>query len=49
MEINTLKRICIPVVEFMRENCSPHDTLIITDEQFKIVTDSICVPVNEDE
>lgn len=44
-----IEKICIPLVKFMRENCSPHDTLIVTDEYFKMVTDSICIPINEDE
>lgn len=38
---------CLPVVEYIRKNCSPHDTLIITDEQYKIVADEVVVPVSE--
>lgn len=45
-EIIELKALCKPIVDYMKKNCSPHDTLIITDEQFKIVSDTISVPIN---
>ena len=40
-KIIELKNICKPIIDYMKKNCSPHDTLIITDEQFKIVSDTI--------
>ena len=46
-KIIELKNICNPIIYYMKKNCSPHDTLIITDEQFKIVSDTISIPFSE--
>lgn len=46
-EREQLKTICMPVVEYMKKNCTPHDTIVITDEQFKLVSDEISIPVSE--
>ena len=46
VNIEELERVCKPVVEYMKKNCSPHETIVITDEQFKIVADTIVIPVN---
>lgn len=48
-DVEILCALCAPLAKLMKEKCSPHDTLIITDEYFKIVTDSICILFNEDE
>ena len=47
MDVNELNRVCMPALEFMKKNFTPHDTLIITDAQFKIVSDTVCIPINE--
>ena len=46
VNIEELERVCKPVVEYMKKNCSPHETIVITDEQFKIVADTIVIPAN---
>ena len=46
MDLKELHRVCLPVVEYMKKNCSPHDTIVITDEQYKIVADEVVVPVS---
>ena len=38
------KKICEPVVTYIRNNYSPHETVIITDCHAKIVSDKIGVP-----
>ena len=45
MDVRELTRVCMPVVAFMQKNCTPHDTLVITGAQFKIVTDTVSIPV----
>lgn len=46
MNLDELHRVCLPVVEYMKKNCSPHDAIVITDEQYKIVADEVVVPVS---
>ena len=46
MDVRELTRVCMPVVAFMQKNCTPHDTLVITGAQFKIVTDTVSIPVS---
>ncbi|MBQ8682428.1 MAG: hypothetical protein IJ510_01730 [Selenomonadales bacterium] len=46
MEQNELHRLCVPVVEYMKKNCSPHDTIVITDEQYKLVADEVVMLVS---
>lgn len=45
-EIEELRAVCMPVVEYMKKNCTPHNTVVITSEQFKVVADEITFPVN---
>ena len=40
-------KLCLPVAEFMKKNCLPHETVIITDEIIKLVADEINFPVKE--
>lgn len=47
MDIQEFKAVCLPVAEFLKKNCSPHDAVIITDEQFKLVSEELGFPVNE--
>ena len=47
MDEQELCRVCMPVVAYMRKNCCPHDTIVITDEQFKLVSDTISIPAIE--
>ena len=47
VNVEELERVCKPVVEYMKKNCSPHETIVITDEQFKIVADTIVIPIKE--
>lgn len=44
VNVEELEQVCRPVVEYMKKNCSPHETIVITDEQFKIVADTIVIP-----
>ena len=46
MDVRELTRVCMPVVAFMQKNCTPHDTLVITGARFKIVTDTVSIPVS---
>ncbi len=47
MNDKELARICMPAIAFMKKNCTPHDMLIITDAQFKVVTETVSIPINE--
>lgn len=42
-----LMRLCEPVAAFMQKNCTPHDTVIVTDVQVRMVSDEFSVPVSE--
>ena len=42
-----LVRLCLPVVAYMRKTCTPHDTLIVTDGQVRMVSDEFSEPVSE--
>ena len=44
VNVEGLEQVCRPVVEYMKKNCSSHETIIITDEQFKIVADTVVIP-----
>ncbi|WP_297967563.1 hypothetical protein [uncultured Anaerovibrio sp.] len=44
-QMNEFKQVCSPVVDFIKKNCCPHDTVIITSEQFKIISDEVVFPV----
>lgn len=46
-QIEEFKQVCTPVVDFIKKNCCPHDTIIITGEQFKLVSDEIGCPATE--
>lgn len=32
---------CMPAMEYLKKNCTPHDSLVITDEQFRLVNDTV--------
>lgn len=42
-----LMRLCEPVAAFMQKNCTPHDAVIVTDVQVRMVSDEFSVPVSE--
>lgn len=41
-----LVRLCMPVVAYMRKTCTPHDVLIVTDGQVRMVSDEFSEPVS---
>ncbi|MGP1365878.1 MAG: hypothetical protein ACTTKW_00965 [Schwartzia sp. (in: firmicutes)] len=47
MDMREFKKVCLPVAEFMQKNCSPHEAIIITGEQVKLVSEEIGFPVSE--
>ena len=47
MNDKELAQICMPAIAFMKKNCTPHDMLIITGAQFKVVTETVSIPINE--
>lgn len=47
--IKTLEDICKPVVDYLKNNYNPHCTVIITNNQIKLVEDKISVPVRSDD
>jgi len=46
-KMKLLEKAAREVVEFMNENCSPYDSVIVTSEQIKLVSDSISIPIKE--
>ena len=47
MNDKELAQICMAAIAFMKKNCTPHDMLIITGAQFKVVTETVSIPINE--
>ena len=50
-DLKELFEVCKPVVEYMRKNYCPHDTLLITQSHAEIVSGQKCVqfPMGEDD
>lgn len=44
-ELKDLYERCKPLVEYMRDNLTPNDALVITDKQAKIFKGALSVPV----
>jgi hypothetical protein len=44
-EIESLKNVCKPVLEYLKKNYNPHCSLIITDTYIRLVEDKIGIPV----
>lgn len=48
-EIESLEKICKPVVDYLKDNYNPHCTVVITDSQVKLVEDKIGIPIGSDD
>jgi hypothetical protein len=48
-EINSLKELCKPVVDYLKNSYNPHCTVIITDVEIKLVEDKIGIPMRSDD
>ncbi|AND84231.1 hypothetical protein CTDIVETGP_1589 [Clostridium tyrobutyricum DIVETGP] len=48
-EINSLKELCNPIVDYLKNNYNPHCTVIITDVEIKLVEDKIGIPIGSDD
>lgn len=42
-----IKETCQPVIDYLKAHFNPHCTVIITNEQIKIVSDELCIPTKE--
>lgn len=38
--------LAVPLVKFLQENGNPHQTIVITSESIKLVSDEYSIPVN---
>ena len=45
--IEDIKGLSMLIVAYMKKNCSPHDIVIITGEQIKIVSEEAAWPIME--
>lgn len=45
-KVKQLEKLCRPVVKFLQDNCSPHETVIITDSSFKMTSDVAGMPLD---
>ena len=43
-EFEDLKRICEPVVQYLRENYDPHTQIVVTYDSVKVMQEEIGVP-----
>ena len=43
-QVKHLADLCRPVVEFLQKNCTPHETVVITDGGFKMTSDIVGMP-----
>lgn len=44
-KIKKLENISKPILEFIRNNYNPHTTIIINENNIKVVSDEISIPV----
>ena len=47
-KMDKLEELCKPIAEYLRNNCCPYDSIVITDSQIRLVSDKIGIPVNVD-
>lgn len=45
-QVKQLAELCRPVVRFLQENCTPHETVVITDSSFKMTSDVAGMPLD---
>ena len=45
-KVKQLAELCKPVVRFLQDNCSPHETVVITDRGFKMTSDIAGMPLD---
>ena len=45
-KVKQLAELCRPVAKFLQDNCSPHETVIITDSSFKMTSDVAGMPLD---
>ena len=45
-KVKQLAELCRPVVKFLQDNYSPHETVIITDSGFKMTSDVAGMPLD---
>lgn len=43
-QVKQLAELCRPIVDFLQKNCTPHETVVITDSGFKMVSDVAGMP-----
>lgn len=43
-KVKQLEKLCRPVIRFLQDNYSPHETVIITDGGFKLTSDIVGMP-----
>ena len=46
-EFKSLKKVCKPVVDYLKNNFNLHCAVVITDDQIKLVEDKIGIPVKK--
>ncbi|OOM74563.1 hypothetical protein CLPUN_38040 [Clostridium puniceum] len=44
-QIKELEKICKPVADYLKNNCDPYCTVVITDAHIKLVRDEMGIPV----
>ncbi|MEG2018735.1 MAG: hypothetical protein RR128_09795 [Clostridium sp.] len=44
-EVGELKKVCMPVVNYLKATHDPHCTVVITESQIKLVRDEIGIPL----
>lgn len=48
-DFENLKDMCMPVIQYLKENCDPYYTVVITDSQIRLVRDEIGIPVESND
>lgn len=47
MNVNELKELANPLIEYLKNNYDPHTTIILNDQGIKIVRDETYVPIKK--
>lgn len=45
--LSELKKAALPIMQYLREHCDPHQSVVVTWDQIKIVTDEMGAPIRD--
>ena len=46
-EIEDLEELCLPIVDYLKENYNPHYEVVISERSIKLMSSEIGIPIND--